>query len=445
MTRDERKWKQDPPGEGYDSSLAIYAEIVSAKGFEESAVFLNYQVITPSTGLRLRRGNLSDGVADTAAAATVFDNFADSEGMLRGTTQRAEGIVPLNHPPCLDVISRRIVSGVFFIYCCFVVIMDVEYPFWIVPALVFLFMLGSGFSIGSIASYKLDKSGRLICGSHPLIETEFYFNHLLSISYDRRKPNAEEIGLLSTKVPTVFLQVYSVGFLGRTTLEGYGYFHINEETSISKDFEVSLWRPKGSAEASMVEHFIGGSIRLLDNRFTHAINEYSRTINRFGVCSVPSGKVRVRYHCIVADPSLAKTALPVSSEPGKTTIKRRSVAEILSRFRLSTDTFKPTQSADSLGTDTWRGLMSRGSSMKDSIPKADRVAEILARARAKIRSRTGSMQDISEESVETSNPLHMATLLREAPHRNRYGDSHEQEKESTPAEDEEAPLLKKNN
>ena len=83
--------------------------------------------------------------------------------------------------------------------------------------------------------------------------------------------------------------------------------------------------------------------------------------------------------------------------------------------------------------------------MKDSIPKAERVAEILARARAKIRSRTGSMQDFSEESVETSNPLPMATLLRETPHRKRYGDSHEQEKDSTPAEDEETPLLKKNN
>ena len=105
-----------------------------------------------------------------------------------------------------------------------------------------------------------------------LIETEFYFNHLLSISYDRRKPNAEEIGLLSIKVPTVFLHVYSVSFLGRITLEGYGYFYINEETSISKDFEVSLCRPKG-VEASMVEHFIGGSIRLLDNRFIRAINE----------------------------------------------------------------------------------------------------------------------------------------------------------------------------
>ena len=56
------------------------------------------------------------------------------------------------------------------------------------------------------------------------------------------------------------------------------------------------------------------------------------------------------------------------------------------------------------------------------------------------------MQDISEESFEASNPLHMATLLRETPLSNRYEDSDEREVQSTQAgDDEEAPLLKKNN
>lgn len=448
MPKADGKWRQDPPGEGYDSSLAIYAELVSAKGFDENTVFVNYQVITPAVGWCLRRGNLSDGVA--SSAATVFDNFADAEGMLRGTTQRAEGITPWTHPPFLDLLSRKIVGGFFFIFCCFAVIMGVEYPFWILPALVFLFMLGSGFPIGVVTVFRKDKSGGMVPSAHSLTETEFHFNHLFSISYDRRRRGVEELGLLSTKVPTVFLQVYSVGFLGRVSLEGYGYFHINEEKSIFRDFEVSLWKPKGTVAATMAEHFIGGSVRLLDNRFTHAVNEYSRTINRFGVCTVPSGKVRVRYQCIVADPSLAAAPPAVLDEAGKASTKRRSVEEILSRFRLSSDTIRPTQSIESTGmgsTSSWRATMSRSSSLMDTMPKADRVAEILARARAKIKARTNSVSPVQEtsESLEASNPLHMATLLRETPQSYRYGESQAQDEQSAMDNDEGTPLLKKNN
>lgn len=164
-------WMQDPPSR--DKTVGIYAEIVSGRGFGGEKLFLSYEVTTPQNWL-LRTGDLSDGVANMnkpgngASTAEqqeqkVLNKKARTEGdegMLQGVTHTA-GVshtmrtalsLPLHRPRWKGVqlsfasggYSRVIVGLSFFIISCFSVIVGADYPFWIVPALVIVFVLGTG-------------------------------------------------------------------------------------------------------------------------------------------------------------------------------------------------------------------------------------------------------------------------------------------------------------
>jgi hypothetical protein len=253
----------------------------------------------------------------------------------------------------------------------------------------------------------------------------------------------------------VYVQVYATGALGRAVLEGYGYFHIDEDKSTTRDLTITLWKPRSTHSAAVVEHFLGGSTLLKDNAFVSTLNALSRTINRFGVHTLPSGKVRVRYNCVVSErvPSTTRMLATASSSAKPSTV-RRSVEDILQSFRASTDNpkFKSSFASvvggmRSLGSSS----LSRSSSLRESsssLSKSDRVAEILARAKAKVRGMRGLSATIEEEESETS-PLHMATLLlAEVPRQNRYPSEREDEDETggdgDQHEDESSTLLKKN-
>lgn len=413
-------WKQDAPVEGFDRSLAVFAEIVSAAGFDASSVFVNYQVLLPATGWALRKGNLSDGVT---GAHVPHENFADAEGMMHGTTQAAAPIVRLVVPFRVDYFSRLVAAASFFIICCFAVIMDTAYPIWMLPLLIFLFMIGSGFPVGGVSEAQQSAP----CFGDALLDTEFHFNHLISMSFDVKNRDLEAPGLLAASVPTVLLQVYSVGFMGRYVLEGYGYFHLEAGVG-AKDVELLLWKPAGSLRANLRDFFIGGSLRLNNNNFVDAVNSHSRTLNKFGVNSVPTGKLRMRYIRILTDPSRATNSQQGSSDEGKGSTSRRTVEDILQTFRASTDDKKFKSSFGGLlGSSVSSRNVLEGSASQS---KADRVADILARTRAKIRSTRNAMQAGPADSKEgTANPLHLATLLSEVPKQNRYASADDDDEE----------------
>ena len=190
ITSDESEWKQDPPSAAYDKSLAYFAEIVNASGFDASSLLVDYEILVPE-GWNMRTGNLSDGVAERDMLDVVqiakesdnaelkaagdkmqtkmdLDGYEDGDngqGTLRGITHTAKvggtrgGLVlpqlrPLwrgKHVPfVIDEVSRLIWAGLFFFTACVSVILGIEYPTWIVPGLVFVFTLGTGYPGGPV-------------------------------------------------------------------------------------------------------------------------------------------------------------------------------------------------------------------------------------------------------------------------------------------------------
>jgi hypothetical protein len=164
-------WLQDPPSR--DKTVGIYAEIVSGSGFDGDKLFVSYELTTPQSWL-LRTGDLSDGVSN--ARPTGIDAVSaeqqelkllgrkvrteGDEGNLRGVTHTASVSETLRTVTTLPFLrprwkgvhvafaagtTTRIVFGTaFFGLCCFSIILGASYPFWIVPALVIVFVLGTG-------------------------------------------------------------------------------------------------------------------------------------------------------------------------------------------------------------------------------------------------------------------------------------------------------------
>ena len=111
-------------------------------------------------------------------------------------------------------------------------------------------------------------------------------------------------GVLLTESPQILLQVSSIDALGRHRVEGYGFARI-PACAGSVDLEVSTWRPLGTRNSLLVDHFIGGAHRLKDLRFaaqpprteTDTVHK-RRFLSRLGFATRSSGRVRIRAQVI---------------------------------------------------------------------------------------------------------------------------------------------------
>jgi Ciliary basal body-associated, B9 protein len=198
-------WTQDPAAPGRQKIYTIYAEIVSGENFTGKKIFLNYQVQVPQ-GWDLRTGSLNDGVSEKhvggmsahriglssnsncsnglngrggdgygidigsnragdgaiglsgadVLALDAYSDGIDAQGMLRGTTHTATSHDSKPHSRrnhvtyALEQGARIFLGSSFFIITVISIILGLSYPFWLVPALVILFTLGTGIPAGGV-------------------------------------------------------------------------------------------------------------------------------------------------------------------------------------------------------------------------------------------------------------------------------------------------------
>jgi hypothetical protein len=426
LTADESEWKQDPPSAAFDYSLSYFAEIVSASGFGADRVFVDYEVLVPE-GWNLRTGNLSDGVAEKDMADIVniskgvddaelraagekmknkmaLDGYDDGEeamGALRGATQVARvdatrgGVhLPILRPKwrgkpvpfALDAVSRAIWAGMFFFTTVLSVILGIDYPMWIVPGLIFLFSLGTGYQGGvtqaligprddgaitdthgrqdlayagthskSISKYgtsfhKMRQQRRSLVGAL-VAEPKAHFNHLVNLSFDAVDSDITRPASMGvSQVPTMVFTVYSQSFFGKINVEGYGYTHLPAGAG-SVDVEIGTWKPVGGISAEMKNYFLGSGPRLKDRQFVFGGSSSEgkadpTTINRFGVRSENSGSIRFRCNTSTTDPRrVVKADAEDPAATGKVAAVRRTVDDILKEYRAGASVAKSIEAA----------------------------------------------------------------------------------------------------
>ncbi len=472
---DPSLWKQDPPRDNYEHSICYYNEIVSGCGFQGDNIRVMYEIMTPTSGgWRVRSGNLTDGVKEDEVdeALKLLDGYNDTnevEGSCRGTTQLASScdlsrganinsIRPhwkgFSASNAFDDFTSALLAYSFFIITVASVVLGCNYPFWLVPSLTFVFVVGTGYPGGAsqVLIYKnnhkqnysqqlggsnstnnLNKhytSGNSIIKNSLLIgknvtDPVAHFNHLTSISYDVKKLNTQDSStLIIDEKPKIFFEVYSMGLFGRYSLEGYGFAEL-PTTTAAVDVEVKTWRPVGGINSKLFDHFLGNSVRLRDKTVLN--NNNGRVINKFGVQTESSGTIRFKCYSILTSPlksvaniqggtgmlsgsdysaSLMNTLNSTASGGFNNTLKstgslggftkpasavKRTVEDILTSFR-SANT--------SLG-----GTVSKGNTTSTSSSVDNRLADILARARATVGTATTTSlsQDKSkQESTSTS-------------------------------------------
>lgn len=199
-------WTQDPAAPGRQKIYTIYAEIVSGENFTGKKIYLNYQVQVP-LGWDLRTGNVNDGVSEKyvggmsaqriglsssgnssglngrggdgfgigigigsnragegviglsgadVLALDAYSDGIDAQGMLRGTTHTATSQDSKHHSRrkyvtyALEQGARIFLGSSFFIITVISIILGLSYPFWLVPALVIIFTLGTGIPAGGV-------------------------------------------------------------------------------------------------------------------------------------------------------------------------------------------------------------------------------------------------------------------------------------------------------
>jgi hypothetical protein len=197
----------------------------------------------------------------------------------------------------------------FFIVTVISVILGAEYPFWLVPALVFLYTIGTGYPGGGPTQTVLVEDGNTVSNvksgkTRPetgrwsttgkgggragnrkavgdLISAPVaVFNYMLNLSFDVKNSDSASYGQSQYPAPpgataspfgaapTIHFEVYSMGWMDRCVLEGYGYLPFPGEDSLGfHEFEVKTWRPVGNLGAKMREQFLGTAVRLRDRRF----------------------------------------------------------------------------------------------------------------------------------------------------------------------------------
>ena len=77
-------------------------------------------------------------------------------------------------------------------------------------------------------------------------------------------PSAEEAPVsLTTRWPSLLMQVNSVDSWGRHRIEGYGYVTFPSEPGYYEQ-TISTWRPRGSLYSQIHSYFLGGSVRIIE-------------------------------------------------------------------------------------------------------------------------------------------------------------------------------------
>ena len=148
------------------------------------------------------------------------------------------------------------------------IILGDAFPFWVVPSLGIVFIVGTGYPSGTIQTVLFDSMQTIskaskkggVGGSggkgnsgkvsvhHSGMETSTrrretgpliypavaHFNHLINLSFDVRDMDValqiQSMNLgAASRTPTIHLQVYSVGWMDRYVLEGYGYMPLPDE------------------------------------------------------------------------------------------------------------------------------------------------------------------------------------------------------------------------
>lgn len=455
--RGEGVWKMDPPAEGRDQTMAYYSEIVSATGFDGEQLFITYHVTSPPDW-NLRTGDLIDGMNEEslkglakmgnkamralATSAMDMDGYDDGEaarGAMQGATQIAHsratrgGITLPNLRPfwkgrhlpySFDGLSRFIWGCSFFLLTVISVVCGIEYPFWLIPCLIFTFGVGTGYPGGptqvclksSVKGCSSSHSAAKMLVGDPITQPIAVFNHLISLSFDRKLQSPTEFTAMpSASSPTIVFQVYSVGMFGRVSLQGYGYSHLPTAAG-SIDVVVKTWKPLGGIQSQMTDFFLGSSVRLSDPNFVDisldtkyqtrsvgsGINPKARhttVLNRFGVRSETSGEIRFRCHVISVTPS---KALQRDTSNAFTTTRGRTVDDILkvsrSTGRLGMSVLSASASGSTLGLgglgrftlNSTIGSAGLEMSMRTSARESDsaslskRAEQLLAQARSKV-------------------------------------------------------------
>ena len=193
--------------------MAYFAEIVSASGFGADRLFVEYEVLVPE-GWNLSTGNLSDGVAEKDMSDLInvskytddaqlraagqkmsnkldLDGYADGEealGALRGVTQIAKvratrgGLrLPILRPNwrgksvpfVLDEVSRAIWAGLFFFTTVLSIVLGIDYPMWLVPGLVFVFSIGTGYQGGVTQALLGPKADGVVTDPHSRVDLSY--------------------------------------------------------------------------------------------------------------------------------------------------------------------------------------------------------------------------------------------------------------------------------
>jgi hypothetical protein len=105
----------------------------------------------------------------------------------------------------------------------------------------------------------------------------------------------------SQTAPTILFEVYSVGWFGRSRLEGYASSPLPLLGSTG-EMEIRTWKPVGSLYSRLYDYYIGCGARLYNSKFTGIVNDRQRSINRLGVVTESSGVLRFKANMITCDP-----------------------------------------------------------------------------------------------------------------------------------------------
>ena len=451
---DENCWRQDPPARGFHKSIAIFAEIVSGKSFTGERLYVDYEVLVPN-GWNMRKGNLVDGLneqdlinkavggdgiidnqteADHANAARNLldvDGYADgdnAEGMLRGVTQMALAYDCAGGQVMhgkrqrwrgnrrnfwLDSMSRHLWGYGYFFFNVLCILLGVNYPLWIVSSILLLIALVTGTPSGPTqAVISRDRDGtekgrgsmksisnRVIEG--PLVsEPTANFNHLINLSFDYKDENVANAGFApSASVPTVVFTVYSVGSLGQLQVEGYGYHHL-PKVGTTEDVEIQTWKPLGGINSQMRDYFLGASPHLTDSADFFSGNssfKNSNVLNRFGMRSENSGKLRFRLQAAVSDPRKAMHSERKKEKKADVKLEgaRRTVNEILKNYRGGSDLSSSMQmAASSMGVTMAKTNVS---SSMDAGDLSKRAEMLIAQAKERVRT-SGGLSNLGNTS-----------------------------------------------
>jgi hypothetical protein len=449
-------WKQDPPKELFNRTVAINAELVSATGFSGRELFISYEVVCPDNW-DLRTGNLNDGVAsEDEGSEKSFSEQDEEEDVLFGRTQVATVHDSYGSPHysngapggsgdiSMIMPNENIIWGtLFFVITCIAVILGPGYGFWIVPAIVIAIVLGTGTpGGGNVEVVRLSEKDRMNMnwggkydshkegfapsfglsaeggGGGAVTEPVASFGHPMGMSFDVRDEGFETSLAPSGAYPVILIEVFSTQYFGGNTLEGYGYVPLSDACVGFKDFSVSTWRPIGSRASRLTEFFVGGNPVLHHPVFAEVPNKMSSSLSRFGVLSEGSGSVRFRINTLTTDPrkkqALQDKMKRAQPEGVHRNLGRRSVDDIVNHFKQVEALNKSMNKSGGIFTPKALSALGKSADLSasgakpresaeplSSTARAERVSQILNRARNRVATLTASRDDSSPAATPT--------------------------------------------